>query len=259
MNLNMLFWTAAELNDSGMYEIAVNHARTTQQHHIRTNHSTTHLVVFDPDTGAPKAHMTNQGYSDESSWTRGQAWAIAGFAQTFHWTRDASFLNTAQACADYFLENLPPSGVPPWDFGAPTDTAQPPDTSAAIIAAYGMLLIHEARLQRGEASTYLKSALHIVGAVASHHLNAPSKFVALHSVIDTVEHARVEDQVEVVVQDSDSGSPETILGGATINNYEFAPRRWADHGLVYADYYFLLLGNKLLEMGQVDILKEIMV
>ena len=42
---------------------------------------------------------------------------------------------------------------------------------------------------------------------------------------------------------------ETILPGATINNHEFAPRKWANHGLVYADYYFLLVGNKLLDMG----------
>lgn len=42
---------------------------------------------------------------------------------------------------------------------------------------------------------------------------------------------------------------ETILEGSTVNNYEFAPRQWADHGLVYADYYFLLVGNLLLDMG----------
>jgi glycine/D-amino acid oxidase-like deaminating enzyme len=47
----------------------------------------------------------------------------------------------------------------------------------------------------------------------------------------------------------DLGGHDTILLHAAINNYEFAPRRWADHGLVYADYYFILFGNKLLEMG----------
>jgi hypothetical protein len=47
----------------------------------------------------------------------------------------------------------------------------------------------------------------------------------------------------------DLGGHDTILLHATINNYEFAPRRWADRGLVYADYYFILFGNKLLELG----------
>lgn len=46
---------------------------------------------------------------------------------------------------------------------------------------------------------------------------------------------------------------ETILTGATINNCEFAPRRWANHGLVYADYYFMLFGNMLLDLGLVDL------
>ena len=47
----------------------------------------------------------------------------------------------------------------------------------------------------------------------------------------------------------DSGEGDMVLKGATINVYEHAPRRWAKHGLVYADYYILLVGNKLLEMG----------
>jgi len=42
---------------------------------------------------------------------------------------------------------------------------------------------------------------------------------------------------------------ERIVRRATINNYEFAPRRWKDHGLVYANYHFLLRGNKICEMG----------
>jgi hypothetical protein len=44
---------------------------------------------------------------------------------------------------------------------------------------------------------------------------------------------------------------EMIVRRATINTYEFAPRRWRDHGLVYADYYFLFRGNKICEMGLV--------
>lgn len=56
-----------------------------------------------------------------------------------------------------------------------------------------------------------------------------------------------EDQKEIVEFDG----AETIVLNATINNNDYAPRRWADHGLVYADYYFLLIGNTLAEMGLV--------
>lgn len=42
---------------------------------------------------------------------------------------------------------------------------------------------------------------------------------------------------------------DSILEHATINDYEFAHERIADHGLVYADYYFLEVGNRLCELG----------
>ncbi|KAI9170605.1 glycoside hydrolase family 88 protein [Paramyrothecium foliicola] len=167
MNLDMLFWAACETNDEAMYHIALNHAKKSQACHVRDDNSTIHLVVLDPHTGTIKSRLTNQGYSDTSSWTRGQAWAIAGFAQTYSWTGDESFLDTSRACADYFLSKLPATGVPPWDFCAPQDREQPPDTSAAIIAAYGMLLIHEALKQKGQNSAYLESAIRIAKAPRS--------------------------------------------------------------------------------------------
>ncbi|KAH7148206.1 glycoside hydrolase family 88 protein [Dactylonectria macrodidyma] len=257
MNLNMLFWTASQLNDKELYQIALNHARKSQEYHVRADFSTTHLIVLDPDTGAFKSRLTNQGFSDESSWARGQAWAIAGFAQTFRWTQDESFLKTAQSCADYFLKLLPAEGIPPWDFCAPKDTQQPPDTSAAVIAVYGLLLLHEARLERGEKSVYFDRAIDILKAVCSKYLNTPHKFVTSKCVIDTVETVLHENPVRFSMKPADL--PETILGGATINNYEFAPRRWANHGLVYADYYFLLAGNKLLEMRGVESIKDLFI
>ena len=56
----------------------------------------------------------------------------------------------------------------------------------------------------------------------------------------------------IVGKTSTATTPETILSGATINNYEFAPRRWTNHGLVYADYFFLLFGNMLLDLDLVE-------
>ncbi|KAJ3939657.1 uncharacterized protein N0V96_010441 [Colletotrichum fioriniae] len=247
MNLDVIFWAASQLGDDDMWNAAVKHAETTREHHIRPDSSTFHVVNFDQATGVPKEKITNQGYSDTSSWSRGQAWAIAGFAQTYGWTRDRSFLDTAISCADYFLEQLPSNWIPPWDFAAPKDMAQPPDVSAAMIAAYGMLLIHEALTALGRPSTYLRSAIGLIRATCNNHINSGGSYVKSRRSIDTVEHGTVVEEVGWEVDMG--GKPETILNGATINNYEFAPRRWANHGLVYADYFFLLVGNKLLEMG----------
>lgn len=247
MNLNLLFYVASKTNNAAMHSAAVEHARTTAHAHVRPDASTTHLIVFDPSTGNVQKRLTNQGFAHTSCWTRGQSWAIAGFAETYLWTHQSEFLETARRCADYFLDHLPESGIVPWDFNALESQGQPqpPDTSAAMIAAYGMLLLHQAISELKQQSRYLDKALEIVSAVCATNINPSAKFSVLKQNIDTVEHGTTEDLALQVTM----GDGETIINGATINNYEFAPRRWANHGLVYADYYFLLVGNKLLEMG----------
>jgi len=97
-------------------------------------------------------------------------------------------------------------------------------------------LIHEVKSKAKESSPYLNGALHLLRSVISMSMAPDAKFVTA-------------DDGELMVDMGDG--EETILRHATINNYEFAPRRWASHGLVYADYYFLLVGNKLAEMGAI--------
>lgn len=247
LNLDLLFWAASELRDPALRDIAISHAKLTQTHHIRHDFSTTHVVNFDQDTGNVKAKMTNQGYDDSSCWSRGQAWAITGFAQTYTWTHDPSFLATARGCADYFLAHMPPGGAPPWDFSAPATSKQPTDTSAGIIACYGMLLLHTSLVALGQPSPYLKAALDLLSALCTTQLSPLADFQSTPVVIPSAEHGTSHESGALVVEMGKGA--ETILEGSTINNYEFAPRKWADHGLVYADYYFLLVGNLLLDMG----------
>ena len=238
MNLDLLYYVSALTGDRRMAEIATSHAHTSMKAHIREDGSTCHVVDFEPVTGEIQARFTNQGYSDDSCWTRGQAWGIAGFAQAFGWTKDERFLNASRKLADYFLKRISDDNTVVWDFDAPKPG--PSDTSAALIAVYGLLLIHEAEMSFSHmdhiAGSYLEAAIKILAAVVSSSLSPAAKFVKTSSGNENV--------------DLGNGH-ETIIMHATINNYEFAPRRWADHGLVYADYFFLLIGNKLLDMGLV--------
>ena len=270
LNLDLLFWAARETSSRGLYDIAVAHARTTQRHHIRNDNTTFHVVNFDAKTGLPKAKFTNQGYSDESCWSRGQAWGILGFVQTFNWTGEKEFLDTARSLADYFITKLPDDGVPYWDFAAPITDSSPRDTSAAMIATCGLLLIYKALkdAKDEQSGKYLNGALKILAGTLAKFLNPPTlKFEvvkpakeSLQSVYadgGAVQSASDKQQPGLVVVEDlhlktcGQKSADTILDGATINNYEYAPRRWANHGLVYADYFFLVVGNLLLEMGLV--------
>jgi unsaturated chondroitin disaccharide hydrolase len=131
---------------------------------------TAHESVFNVNDGAFRCPSTQQGYSPFSTWTRGLAWAIAGYPELLEWiaTRPDEELETvcgresvttmmldaATATCDFYLANTPTDGVPYWDTGAPGLAAmgdyldrpadpfnghEPVDSSAAAIAAQGLL------------------------------------------------------------------------------------------------------------------------
>ncbi|KAL4967188.1 glycoside hydrolase family 88 protein [Aspergillus stella-maris] len=266
LNLDLLFWVAHETGDRSLYDIAIAHARTSQKHHVRADKSTLHVVNYDPATGEPKKTFTHQGHSDESCWSRGQAWGILGFMQTYEWTREAEFLATAKDLADYFMKHLPEDYVPYWDFDAPVNESCPRDTSAGMVACCGLVLLYKALryTDRTAAQHYLDSALRILEGTVSRFMTPSTATFSVDStetafaVYPETERQTQPGRLTVSLNSTSNGEvkqhdsleiPETILEAATVCNYEFATRRWADHGLVYADYYFLLLGNMLLEMG----------
>jgi autotransporter-associated beta strand protein len=138
MNIEMLFWASKHGGGSNLYDIAVQHALTTAAQHVRPDGGTYHVVQFDRNTGAVISKYTSQGYDNDSTWSRGQAWGIYGFTMSYRETGDTRFLDTAQSLANYFLDHAPETGVPYYDFN---DPANPPpwDSSAAAIASSGLL------------------------------------------------------------------------------------------------------------------------
>jgi unsaturated chondroitin disaccharide hydrolase len=158
---------------------------------------TAHESVFNTNNGDYRAPSTQQGYSPFSTWTRGLAWAMLGFAEQLEWLttrgdeelsafggRDAVndvFLKAARATCEFYIQETPTCGVPFWDTGAPGlamldnyrerpadpfNDYEPVDSSAAAIAAQGLLrlghyLVHE----RGEleaGSRYVEAGLTVV-------------------------------------------------------------------------------------------------
>jgi hypothetical protein len=180
----------------------------------------------------------------------GQAWAILGFTQTYIWTRDPTFLAAATGLSDLFVRRLSDHNrtnpyVPPWDFDALDTSIR--DTSAGMIAANGMLLLHQ-MLSASKPSVgrkYLDAVMKILRDTVEFGLKSVRDYDAVRFNVDT------DDSVSTKTSAANEDRWDAIFAHATANNSENALMRYADHGLVYADYYFLELGNKLLRMGLV--------
>jgi unsaturated chondroitin disaccharide hydrolase len=150
MNLPLLYWTSEQTGDSQYASAATRHAEQVMAHMVRPDGSTYHTFYFDVDSGAPRGGRTHQGHRDESTWSRGQAWAIYGFALAYKYTRDDRFLQTARRCADLFLAHTPADGLVYWDFDFTEGASEPRDSSASAIAACGFLQLGSDHYQAGQ-------------------------------------------------------------------------------------------------------------
>ncbi|WP_405113960.1 glycoside hydrolase family 88 protein [Paenibacillus sp. FSL K6-1217] len=161
MNISLLFWASRVSGDPRYRQIAVSHAETAMQYGVREDGSTKHILSFDPATGAYLENFGGQGYSAESCWSRGAAWGLYGFINTYRHTGDERFLNTAKRIAHYFIAALPEDQVPHWDFRLADDKRIARDSSAAAIAASGLLELADI-LPAGEKSLYASAAERIL-------------------------------------------------------------------------------------------------
>jgi unsaturated chondroitin disaccharide hydrolase len=139
MNLEILFWAARNGGSHDLYDIAVSHATVTMKNSFRKDGGNYHVAVYDTIDGHFIKGVTNQGYSDNSLWARGQAWAIYGYTMVYRETRDKVFLRFAEKVTNLYLRRLPADYIPYWDFDAPDLLKQPKDASAAAITAAALL------------------------------------------------------------------------------------------------------------------------
>lgn len=156
LNLPLLYWASEETGNPRYAAIARAHVETTLKVIIRPDHSTYHTFYFDPETGAPLRGVTHQGYSADSAWARGQSWGVYGLALSYRYTRNLAYITLFEQVADYFLEHLPADLIPYWDFIFTDGSTEPRDSSAAAIAACGMLEM--ARYLPPDKAAYYKGA-----------------------------------------------------------------------------------------------------
>lgn len=182
INLEMLFWAAQNGGDRRLFDVAVSHADKTMENQFRPDYSSYHVAVYDTVTGKCIKKCTHQGYSDDSMWARGQAWAIYGYTVVFRETGNPKYLEFAEQLVDTYMKNLPDDYVPYWDFNAPDIPNAPRDASAACVVASALLEM-SGFYGNGKGEKYRKAAEKMLCSLSSDKYQSRERNVAflLHS------------------------------------------------------------------------------
>lgn len=166
MNVGIVFYAAQQSKDAALESVALRHCLTTRRTLVRGDGSTAHEGIFDLQSGEFLRQSTQQGWRADSAWARGQAWALYGFGTVYGLTGDERFLETAEACARFYMERTPAYGVPPNDWDEPSP-AYPYESSAAAIAASGLLNLAKLTHDWSRARLYRDYALKILDTLCA--------------------------------------------------------------------------------------------
>ena len=213
---------------SNLLERALQHMKATADYSVYYGEGrdtydvwgrTAHESIFNTKDGNYRCPNSQQGYTGFSTWTRGLAWAMCGFAEQLEWidtlatgeldpfggkTAIESFmLKAARATCDFYMTNTPVDGIPYWDTGAPGlqhldnylqrtsdpfNDYEPIDSSAAAIGAQGLLRLGKYLQNKGDADNgqrYWQAGLTVVNSLFSErYLSHESEHqgLLLHSI-----------------------------------------------------------------------------
>ena len=169
MNLPVLYWASRQSDDPRFRLIAMKHADTAMRAFIREDGSSNHIVAFNPETGEVESTPGGQGCESGSSWSRGQAWALYGFALSFLHTGKQDYLDTAKRVANYFISQITDDYIPRCDFRQPAEPVIK-DNAAGAIAASGLLLLSKL-VKENEAEPYFQTAMKLLRAMEAECIN----------------------------------------------------------------------------------------
>ncbi|WP_084821886.1 glycoside hydrolase family 88 protein [Bacillus sp. SA1-12] len=138
LNLPLLYWASEQTGDERFRDAAIIQADKSLRYLVRGDDSSYHTFHFNQETGEPIGGSTHQGYTNGSTWSRGQAWGVYGFALSYRYTKNPVYLEASKRMAHFFLKNLPEDYVSYWDFNAPITKDTPRDSSATAIVTAGI-------------------------------------------------------------------------------------------------------------------------
>ena len=212
LNIPLLYWAKETIDDPRFGFVAEDHADKVMNHIVRPDGSVNHIGVFDSTTGELVETPGGQGYASGSSWSRGQSWAIYGFALSYLHTGKKEYLETAKRVAHYFISEVSRTNwVPLVDFRAPKEPVMI-DTSAGMCAACGLLEIAK-HVDKYEKDLYINAAVNILKAT--------------------------EEKYAIWDLDKDG-----LIDYATGSYHQ---ETWTEVPIIYSDYYFVEAVLRLLD------------
>lgn len=186
MNIPLLYWASDMTGNPKYREAATRHFVTSCNWVVRDDASAYHTFYFDPDTGLPVKGVTRQGYSDTSSWARGQAWGIYGIALNYLHTKRPEAFNLYRGMTNYFLNRLPEDSVCYWDLIFGDGSGQSRDSSAAAVAVCGMEQMNRCLPETEPDKEVYRRAMHrILRSLMDNYANKehkPGEAMLLHGV-----------------------------------------------------------------------------
>ncbi|MDR3218902.1 MAG: DUF2264 domain-containing protein [Dysgonamonadaceae bacterium] len=208
MNLELLTLASSLTGDNRFYTMGKSHADKTMEDHFRPDGSSYHVVSYDSLSGKTINRVTHQGTSDESAWSRGQAWGLYGFVMMYRQTGDRKYLNHAVKIGKFILNHprLPKDKIPYWDFDAPNIPNEDRDASAGAIMA----------------SAFVELSTYVTGELGEQFLALGAHQIC--SLASPVYRAKLGANANFIIMH---------CTGFVAKQYEI------DAPLAYADYYFI--------------------
>ena len=180
LGLELMYWASNTTGDASYSRAATSHALFSLGTLVDSDGKVLHMADFNPNTGKPEINIANElknntrysfkGYEAASSWAFGQAAAIYGFTTAYRYSGNVLFLNNAKIIADYYLANTPENGIPLWDLNLPAGEPKVYDTSAAALAATGMLKLADVVTTEADKIRYRTAAEKIITELVTNHV-----------------------------------------------------------------------------------------
>jgi unsaturated chondroitin disaccharide hydrolase len=169
-NIPLLYWAAERASDGSFLAAGEAHAMKTREAFLREDFSAFHAVEYELPSGRRDRGFTFQGLRDDSTWSRGQAWAIYGYVATAASTGNLDYLRLAERVARRYLERSGEELVPPWDYDDPLGPAATRDSSAAAIVSSALLDLADLHPDASAAKFWLDKANEILRHLCDEYL-----------------------------------------------------------------------------------------